>query len=272
MVLSRLGTFSIAPICCLSRLPHLSLPSLQDQTTFIHLWRYIGFYMGVSPEILRAHFSTLEQATKFLASTTLHLVPMDDESKESMKHAPTMPIIRAISNRQPFPATFEHNSALTRFLVGDTLADQLLVPRTSAREAIKLRLRLIYERIPQWFGEFYPRAGWRKERHVLTRVAMARIIRWQLGMRRTQFRPRNADSGELVYPDDKARNEEAIVPDYDGAKVMMRRWKWLVYEMLAVCGVGVALVALSLWTCVSRLQAYNVRDFLPRLQIESIEL
>jgi hypothetical protein len=244
-----LGSFSSAPLWCLDRLPHIKFYATgngidisssscteDERAAYIDLWRHIGFYLGISHRILKHHFTSPDKATKFLASTILHLLefPQDAEGKAIMASAPTIPILLSIANRPPFPNSFERNCALTRMLIGNPLATHLSVPSTSRAQSIKLRLSLYKERVPQFFGEIYPRKGWEVKRRELVRIAMARIVRWQLGMRKTMFRPRKEDGGDIVYPSEDVRVAEEISFDPAGREKLGKDWKWLMIEMTSV--------------------------------------
>jgi len=141
-------------------------------------------------------------------------------------------------------------------LIGNPLASHLSVPLTSGKEEIKLRLSLYKERVPQFFGEIYPRKAWEMKRRGLVRIAMARIVRWQLGMRKTMFRPRTQaandaenEGGELVYASEAERKAEEVLLDPAGGEKLRKEWRWLMIEMMGVlvgsivcgvCGVYVA--------------------------------
>ncbi|KAG8692666.1 hypothetical protein FRC09_011046 [Ceratobasidium sp. 395] len=244
---ATLASFSIAPLWCLSRQGYY--PSLSEQEDFLALWRHIGFYMGVEPAILSQHFSTIPIGEKFLASVVVHLLESPIIQPEGHKPSsaplppPTMPILRAISDRPPFPSTLEQNCALTRFLIGDSLADHLEVPRTSATQYARLRTRLLITRLPYLFGKLYKIRNWEARRIRLSREGLSRMVRWQLGFRRTAFRPRQED-GDIAEGVEEA---EAVTPNMVLGQVFLKEYKLLIREMVGVIVGAVGLLGIAAW-------------------------
>ncbi|CAE6528581.1 unnamed protein product [Rhizoctonia solani] len=240
---ATLSSFCSAPLFCLSRLGYH--PSVSDKEAYIALWRHIGYYMGVDPDILSRHFSSLSVNNKFLASTVVHLLTSDPEA-DSLP-PPTMPILHAISHRPPFPSTFTYHCALTRFLVGDALADHLRIPKTPPLEYYRLRTKLLLTKLPCLFGRVYPLRNWESRRVRISREGLSRVVRWQMGMRRTAFRPRQED-GELAPG---VEQSEAVVPNMVLGRAFMREYNFLIREMVGVIG-GVVLSVLAVgWKATS---------------------
>lgn len=101
-------------------------------------------------------------------------------------------------------------------------------------------LLLVY---PSWFADWYPSPRWRTLRRDVIREALGRMLKMQLSLRRSLFRPRDAQ-GELSA---EARDAERVSRDLVGAKRLGKRYWAMVGEMLAVTvGVG----ALSLFGAV----------------------
>ncbi|CUA76902.1 hypothetical protein RSOLAG22IIIB_02382 [Rhizoctonia solani] len=248
---ATLSSFCSAPVMCVSRLGYH--PSVSEKEDYIALWRHIGYYMGVDPEILSRHFSSLSVNNKFLASTVVHLLETPDPEAGDLP-PPTMPILHAISQRPPFPSTFAYHCALTRFLVGDRLADHLKVPKTPLLESCRLHTRLLSTKLPYLFGKVYRLRNWESRRVRISREGLSRMVRWQMGMRRTVFRPRQED-GEIVPG---VEQSEAVVPNMVLGRAFMREYNFLIREMLGVIGITVLSVLTVGW---------KVKSWLTLLQI-----
>ncbi|KAF8527100.1 hypothetical protein JB92DRAFT_2869085 [Gautieria morchelliformis] len=244
---ATLGSFSAAPLWCLKRLYPLPFPSppKSQASSFIAMWRHIGFYLGIDPAILRKHFVSPETATKFLASTILHLLTSESPPAGCAQPVfPTIPILLASSDRPPFPKPFEHQCALTRYLLGGSLSNHLGVPPTPVRAELRLLWSLTLAQLPMIFSYIYPRCGWRRKRAALTREALARVVRFQLGMRRTAFRPRteSGDVGEGVLC------MEAVKPDPVGGTRLVKEYRALMMEMAVVIA-GSTILLMSSMAC-----------------------
>jgi len=225
---ATLASFSAAPLWCIPKIYpfNLSVSSEEEHIAYIATWRHIGYYLGIKPSILRAHFSSPEVTSKFLASSIVHLLTSTPEGSNVSR--PTMPILRAISNRRPFPKTLAFNCALTRTLLGPSLSDHLGVPSTSFVDGVRVYINRIYVQIPVLFAWYYPRRTWDVTRCVLVRATLPRIVRFQLGMRKTTFRVRT-NRGEVS---DDVLSVESIRPDHAGMKLIMRGWRLLLAEMI----------------------------------------
>lgn len=164
-----------------------------------------------------------------------------------------MPILRAMSNRPgAFHTTLEYNCALSRYLLGDELADHLSIPPTSLWTNIKLHLTLLSHRVPVYFSKYYPRRGWTDERRDMIREALIRVTRWNLGMRKTTFRPRQPY--DLSSPEDTGGEiaegvveEEKVKPDYEGGRKLMKSFRNVWLEMIGVLGLGVVVCGVVGW-------------------------
>jgi hypothetical protein len=151
---------------------------------------------------------------------------------------PTIPILLASSDRPPFPRPFEHQCALTRHLLGGPLSNHLGVPPTPVRAELRLLWSLTLAQVPMLFSCIYPRRGWRRKRAALIREALARVVRFQLGMRRTTFRPRTerGEVGEDVW------RMEAVKPDPVGGARLVREYRALMVEMAGVLAGSITLL------------------------------
>lgn len=186
---------------------------------------------------------------KFLISIVVHIFENPIIEQEDSEHPsvalppPTMPILRAISDRPPFPSTLAHHCALTRFLIGSPLSDQLGVPHTSMLDYTRLRVRLLLTKLPYLFGKVYRLRNWEERRIRLSREGLSRMVRWQLGMRRTAFRPRQED-GDLA---EGVQETEAVVPNMVLGQAFLKEYKGLIREMVGVIGGMVVLVLAAGW-------------------------
>ncbi|KAG8745732.1 hypothetical protein FRC10_007212 [Ceratobasidium sp. 414] len=244
---ATLASFSIAPLLCLARQGYHA--SRSDQEDFLALWKHVGFYLGIEPAILSRHFNAVPTGEKFLASVVVHLLESPPTQPEGHKPSspslppPTMPILHAISARPPFPSSLAYNCALTLFLIGDALADHLEIPRTSPLQYIRLRIRLFLTKIPYLFGKVYKVRGWEARRVRLSREGLSRLVRWQMGLRRTAFRPRRED-GDLAEGVEKA---EAVVPNVVLGQAFMREYRFLIREMVGVIAGTAVLFVVAGW-------------------------
>jgi len=222
-----LASFSTIPLWTLDKLG-ISY-NKQDAEAYVALWRHVGFYMGVSPDILQRHFSSARVSDKFLSSLGIYVFSRDLGDEESLIHAPTVPVLRAASYRPPFHTSFEWNCAITRDLLGTSLANHLDVPQTSLPMKIRLRIVLMAQRYPvffaQWYGKF--RKGWLEKRRYVYGLGMALTLRGQLGMRKTKFRP--VEKVEEAHWED-----EKVNPDYETGKVLTKCWREVIAEMVLV--------------------------------------
>ncbi|THU95363.1 hypothetical protein K435DRAFT_723767 [Dendrothele bispora CBS 962.96] len=225
---ATLASFSTIPLWTLDKLG-ISY-NKRDAEAYVALWRHVGFYMGVSPDILQRHFSSAGVAEKFLASLGIHVFSRDLGDEDSLIHAPTVPVLRAASDRPPFHSTFEWNCAITRYLLGTSLANHLDVPQTSWSMTIKLHIILAAQHYPvffaQWYGKIRP--GWLDKRRYTYGLGMAMTLRRQLGMRKTKFRPVGGKVEESHWEDEK------VNPDYETGRVLTRYWREVITEMVAV--------------------------------------
>lgn len=117
---------------------------------------------------------------------------------------------------------------------------------------------LLLQRVPHVFARWYPRAGWREKRRDVLREGMVRSVRWNMGQRRTAFRPRTMvrDVGEAGGDGEEGGpggelapgvvEEEGIQRDPVRAKVLGRMWSEVWKEMIVVCvAVGIVAVVIS---------------------------
>ncbi|KAF5370813.1 hypothetical protein D9758_001860 [Tetrapyrgos nigripes] len=224
---ATLASFSTIPLWTLDKLG-ISY-SRQGAEAYLAVWRHVGFYMGISAEILERHFSSVAVSDKFLSSLGIHVFSRDLGDEDSLSHAPTVPVLRAASHRPPFRSSFEWNCAITRYLLGPSLANHLDVPQTTWPMKIKLRVILLAQKYPvifaQWYGKF--RNGWLEKRRYTYAGGMALTLRGQLGMRKTKFRP-------VEKVEEAKWDDESVAPDYETTRILRRYWKEVLIEMVVV--------------------------------------
>ncbi|OJT08286.1 hypothetical protein TRAPUB_825 [Trametes pubescens] len=249
---ATLAAFSTVPIWSLHRLA--LPPSPAEASAYLALWRHVGYYLGVSPPILLRHFRNTHTADKFLATAALHLFS-DDPSPSSPTsptrtalRGPTIPILVAVSNRAPLHTSLFYNIALTTHLLGPALSAHLGLPRAPLAARLRMHAFLLLQRVPHAFARWYPRAGWRAKRRAVLREGMVRSVWWNMGLRRTTFRPRTMvrDTGEANGDGEGEGGaggelapgvveEEGIQRDPVRGKMLTRMWSEVWKEMIAVC-------------------------------------
>ncbi|OCH88396.1 hypothetical protein OBBRIDRAFT_889137 [Obba rivulosa] len=198
---------------------------------------------AILPQCRRAH-------PRYLVSTVFQLfAPSSPPSSTSPVTGPTLPILHTVSHRPPSNASFAHNVALTRHLLGNALSERLGLPQVSLYTYLRMRAALLVQAAFPWFGQLYPRAGWAAKRRALLREGIPRSLRWQLGMRRVSFRPRTeaahgaktsegethgevADEGAELAPG--VKEAECVSPDPARAKVLVRAWREVLVEMFTL--------------------------------------
>ncbi|EJU02164.1 hypothetical protein DACRYDRAFT_51826, partial [Dacryopinax primogenitus] len=242
---ATLASFSIAPLVCIKQMG--CRVSKQEEEDFIALWRVVGYHLSVAPDILSQHFASPKQATKFLASCVIHLLDFSEQDLNSPR-PPTIPILKAISERPPFRTRLAYHMALTRFLLGPKLSDYLGVDPTTTYEALRLKIYLFVSHYPKRFGEIYPRKDWEQRRVSLVKEAVCRLTRFNLGMRKTLYRPRDAEHPEL---EPRVKELETIVPDFEGGRKMVREYRLTLLEMGSVTAGVVTLGCVALWVLAS---------------------
>ncbi|KAI0312424.1 hypothetical protein OF83DRAFT_659515 [Amylostereum chailletii] len=178
------ATFSAAPLWCLSR---FRVPASDHQAhAYLAVWRHVGFYLGVSPEILHTHFSTPFLVDRFFASSSIHILS-DPLSTMDDRDSPALSIIRALSDHLPIYTSYELECAPARHLLGHILADHIRLPPSRWTVQAKLRLIILIQNIPVFFGRYYPRRGWAKAHRVITKAAIVSAVQRTLEMRKAAF-------------------------------------------------------------------------------------
>jgi len=122
-LLVTLLSFSVNVLEVIKKIGALWL-SVEEEQDYLHLWRYIGFLIGVDEELLSLHFSSLNAARGALESLVLDLVRPNDRSKYVCNN-----ILLAVSKRPPLNLSHGVHCQLSRSLLGKELADSLSIPK-----------------------------------------------------------------------------------------------------------------------------------------------
>ncbi|SPO26861.1 uncharacterized protein UTRI_04175_B [Ustilago trichophora] len=263
-MLGTLCAFSSAPLAMLQRIG--ITPTAQERKDYIALWRHVGFYMGIEPALLRRAFCDPQAADRTLWCTILHLfnkVEILDGQQEDGKGAvgprmqgPTIPVLIACADRPPFHTPLSAHVAISRRLLGKSLADSLALPASSAKREVLTDIAFLGMQIPILFGAIYPRSGWEKRKLELARPLLRRLIVFSFGNKRTKFEmpshsPSLANSearnGERVNVETQSNSHIEVPEDKEQNIQLVRQWRWLMREMFAIFfligSIAVALIA-----------------------------
>lgn len=117
-------------------------PTAAEAEDYQAMWRYIGYLLGVAPELLPATRAEAERYDRFISATQ---GPPDADARE---------LTRVFLNAPAQAPTDEDSSstgrpnvavgyALARELLGDELAEQLAIPKTPLRMALPVARTLV---------------------------------------------------------------------------------------------------------------------------------
>lgn len=160
----------------------------QEREDYLHLWRYIGYMMGVD-DILGAT-RTPERADACLESIVMHLADPDAESGRmcstlltNMASKPAIPIqiIRAIGLPDPVKVHF----AMAEHLLGPEFWKVNQLPTMTRPYKIFKHLFLYVLFADLWLVNKLP--WWFRIRSPLIREGQYRMIAKEIGRKRTQF-------------------------------------------------------------------------------------
>ena len=203
------------------------------------------YYLGISPDRLRQYYSTVEDAMKIFACHTMHLFTSDVVTVD-FKTTSTYRLLASVADRPPRHVPVEHSLAVSRFLLGDGFADRLGIPRTTFRQNLKLQSGLFVEWALVYFGRVWTHR-WEEERVTLMRRLIQMVVVWQLGGRRTKFTSKDymttTEKIEGSEDDDELDPEVKMGPE--AGKAVVKRWKWLLGEMVAAVVAPVLVVGLT---------------------------
>jgi hypothetical protein len=152
---------------------------------------------------------------------------------------------------QPFETPLKHHFRAARFFLGDELADALNIPRSSPAQLALMQLSFFAIIMPEYFGMYYPRKNWERQRMQLSQDLLGRLVRTGLKGRRSMFRPHKLVDGEGAkqageLPDDiKQLEARGLKMDPKGAQSSVNRYRLLLLEMVVVSGVTLAVAGLG---------------------------
>lgn len=127
------GTLLSFSINVIETCERIGAPFLTDheRTAYLHLWRYIGYLIGVREE--HNPCSSITRARGAVESIVLHLLHPNERSQTVANH-----VIRSVSYRPPANFSPQMHSEMARGLLGSELADALALPSNEDDPFIKL--------------------------------------------------------------------------------------------------------------------------------------
>ncbi|ETS59903.1 hypothetical protein PaG_05873 [Moesziomyces aphidis] len=265
-LLGTLCAFSSAPLAMLQKIG--ITPTAQEREDYIALWRHVGFYMGIEPALLRRAFKDAHTADRTLWCTILHLFSkvevLDSQavggkgSSGPRMQGPTIPVLIACADRPPFHTPLSAHVAIARRLIGKSLADALALPASSAKREVLTDIAFLGMRVPIAFGSIYPRRSWERRRLQLARPLLRRLIVFSFGDKRTKFEmplhqgaaaaeaaaaaESRPTEGERVNVQTQSRNHQEVPVDKEANLQLVRQWRRLMREMIAVMAASALLV------------------------------
>jgi hypothetical protein len=123
------GTHLLFSVACLGGLQRLGVHySPDEREAVMHMWRYVGWLIGIDDALLPATESDAWRLLWLMAATELH----PDEDSTALAQAL---LTSAGLARAPVPPPVMHagvlfNAALSRYLLGDDACDTLGLPRS----------------------------------------------------------------------------------------------------------------------------------------------
>lgn len=237
---ATLGAFCAVPLVALAQLG-LSVPRKEEEA-YVAVWRVIGFYSGVRPEIIQRYFASAPASQAFTASAAVHLA-----SLPPLPPDPTIPkdgasiavrLLDAVANRPPAGLPLNAHIALVRYLAGPDLSLALglpVVPPSVQWGSLWVYKALVA--IPPTVGRWHRRAFERK-RLALAQMLIPALFRAQGKAARTKLGSNHLPSPETLGPD------ASSTPDVDWKKIR-RLHLQVTIEMGAVV---VAVVTAPFWT------------------------
>lgn len=256
---ATLGGFCLAPLWCQRRLGIKLSP--QEELAFIATWRHVGYYLGIKPDLLTRFYGTANTDTptkshRFFACVAFHL--FRPEIPKDPFDTPTYTILHAVAHRPPQDRSTLYHCELSRFLLGQGLADQLAVPRGLWKDYLGVQQYAWTTWASTHFGRYY-RPGWDRKRQALFRRIITLIVAWQLGDRRSRFAIKDEKDyekkiSELKY--DEAGEPPGIKMGIEVGKEVRRHARILFIEMgCVIAGLGAA-CASAVWQSISLARSY----------------
>jgi hypothetical protein len=106
--------------------PHLSA---DDEKAYLHLWRYVGYLIGVDETLNPLRTECANAARGAVESIVAHLTLAPDESSRAVARN----VLAAAANRAPLHWSEAMHAACARRMLGAPLADALHMPRPAWR-------------------------------------------------------------------------------------------------------------------------------------------
>jgi hypothetical protein len=123
MAATLLG-FSVVVLIGLERAGLLWHVSNQECEDYLHLWRLVGHWLGLPPD-LSARLDSVASALCLLESILPHIIDSDESSRRLV-----LASLQAVAFRAPFFWSMSDLVSLSRHFAGDYLADSLGIPRS----------------------------------------------------------------------------------------------------------------------------------------------
>jgi ER-bound oxygenase mpaB/B'/Rubber oxygenase, catalytic domain len=149
-----------------------------DITAYLHLWKYIGYLMGIDQASLHL-LDSYETARGGVESIVLHLLHPDDRSGVIARNC-----LLAVSRRRPFFWTYSQNSCMARFLLGKQLCDALSIKESAflSVDYIYIAFVLLFIRLYAWFLFYLCPSSWKNRIITRTESILRRSV--QLALRK----------------------------------------------------------------------------------------
>lgn len=154
--LDMVGTTLLFSAVVIDGLRRLGVPvSDAEAEDLLHLWRYVGYVMGVSEELLATSLPEAMAAIELIGVTQ---DPPDDDSRALAKALIERPLAAARSEAERARARrmVGFGYGLSRYLIGDRYADALRYPRTGWRLSLPVLRRVVAAaggvaaKVPAW--------------------------------------------------------------------------------------------------------------------------
>jgi hypothetical protein len=137
------GTTLLFSVAILDGLRKLGVRVTNDEAEpYVHLWRWVGHVIGVDSELLPTSEHDAMRLADLIAAT---MGPPDEDSRDLTKALFDAAWDGAVTRKQRRDAARRVlvGTTLCRELIGDELADALVVPRNRARFAMPMVRRLV---------------------------------------------------------------------------------------------------------------------------------
>ncbi|PRP80519.1 hypothetical protein PROFUN_11832 [Planoprotostelium fungivorum] len=181
-MLGTLAGFCIVPMWTLKRM-RLS-PKNTELDDFIHLWQYLGYYLGCSSDLLLHHFSSWKKAESFMSSIAIHI--LDPLSSPRL----SFDLLMSMSDRPPRHESFHHLVAVSRYMLNDPICDAFKLPKTNWKSWFTSRMQVNALRWSHVLGHVMP--GLRQEQAIFMKKFIPLSVEARLGEdRRKMFSMRD---------------------------------------------------------------------------------